>query len=355
MNAAHARPVPLNGSQWILACTVTVLASALAGLAFLGMFTTVRAEEVPYFGRLAWDVPASVDLGIVAAILMALLFEWMRFPWPPLRIAAAVFMAASAWLNWQAAHGHLVGAVGHIAAPVLFVTLVEGGRHWVRHRTGIAAGTVRDGIPLVRWVLAPWPSWRLHRRMVLQRIVSYPLAAELDLARLHMTDMLRAELGTRWRGEAPRMLARQLRTGRLPEPVIAAVKAALGPAKTSGWEDAASAEVRAALTQPDRFRAGVQTERETVSQTRSQTQSQTGSGTQSQTRPQPRSQTRTKAQNEARARRVIETWRSQNPGTARGLQQHVMDKLSVGKATARELIAAADSSGVVSLGQRRQA
>lgn len=211
--ADHAKDAGLTGGQWALSAVAAVLMLALAGLAFTGMFTAVRAEMVPFFGSLAWIVPAGVDLGIVILILTGILLEWLMMPMPALRLVAAFFMGATMWLNALAAHGQVAGVIGHLSLPVLFVASVEAVRHAVRRRSGLAAGTVREGVPLARWLLAFPSTFALWRRMVLWQVTSYSLALEREQMRRRAIAALRAAHGKDWRDRADSSVVWQLVRG----------------------------------------------------------------------------------------------------------------------------------------------
>lgn len=203
----------LTSAQRIVAVLVGALSLTLAGLAFAGMFTAVKTEMVPFFHGLAWIVPVGVDVGILALISAGILLEWLDMPMPALRYVAMTFMGASVWLNVRAADGSTTGAVGHAALPVLFIACIEAIRHAVRRTAGMANGTVRDGIPFARWILAFPSSFKMFRRMVLQRINSYPQAAALEVSRRHAIAQLRALHGPQWKRVAPGDLVWMLEKG----------------------------------------------------------------------------------------------------------------------------------------------
>lgn len=213
----------LTGPQRVVAALVGTLSLTLAGLAFAGMFTAVKTEMTPFFHSLAWIVPVGVDVGILALISAGILLEWIAMPMPALRYVAMTFMGASVWLNVGAAHGSTTGAVGHAALPVLFIACIEAIRHAVRRTAGMANGTVRDGIPFARWILAFPSSFKMFRRMVLQRINSYPKAAALEVSRRRAIAQLRAMHGPQWKRVAPGDLVWMLEKGVSVEDAIARV------------------------------------------------------------------------------------------------------------------------------------
>ena len=216
MAMTHAAAMTRPRRTWILWALVSVVITmilVLAGFAFAGMFTAVRDEMVPFFHGLAWIVPVGVDVGILALTASGLLLEWLLMPMPALRWTAMTFMGISVWLNVAAADGSTTGAIGHAALPVLFIACIEAVRHAVRRTAGMAAGTIRDGIPLARWILAPMPTFLMFRRMVLQRAYSYPAAVTTELRRRRDMAALKAHFGPRWRKDAPGDLVWSLRKG----------------------------------------------------------------------------------------------------------------------------------------------
>ena len=248
----HARTDPLTAGQWALSVTAGVLMLGLAALAFSGMFQSVRTEMVPFFGSLAWIVPIGVDLGIVILILAGILLEWLAMPMAPLRYIAAFFMGCTVWLNVLAAHGQAAGVVGHLALPVLFVASVEAVRHAVRRRSGLAAGTVREGIPVARWILAPAATFLLWRRMVLWQVTSYRSALDREQLRRRTIARLRAAHGSGWKAEADSAVVWQLVNGIDVEDAADAVATTLStPPATPADAPKARQGTRQASRQPD--------------------------------------------------------------------------------------------------------
>jgi hypothetical protein len=217
----------LTSGQWALSVSAAILMLGLAGLAFRGMFSSVSVEMVPFFGRLSWIVPIGVDLGIVILILVGILLEWLAMPMPGLRLVAAFFMGCTMWLNAVAAHGSPAGIIGHLSLPVLFIACVEAVRHAVRRRSGLAAGLVREGVPLARWALAPVPTFLLWRRMVLWQETSYIRALDREQLRRRTLASLRAAYGGDWRRKADQSVVWQLSRGIDVEGAAATTRKAL--------------------------------------------------------------------------------------------------------------------------------
>lgn len=205
--------MPLTRAQRVLAGVGGLLFAGLAALGGYGSFASVRDVAEPWFGAQAWIVPAGVDLGILALVSVALLLEWLAMPMPALRWMAFAFTAATVWLNISAAHGDITGMVMHAAMPVLFITFIEAVRHAIRRRAGIAAGTVREGVPIARWLLAPFSTFRLWRRMVLWQITSYPDALHAEQRRRHALALLDDHYGRKWKTKAPADVVWMLKDG----------------------------------------------------------------------------------------------------------------------------------------------
>lgn len=205
--------MPLTRAQRVLAGVGGLFFAGLAALGGYGSFASVRDVAEPWFGGEAWIVPAGVDLGILALVSVALLLEWLAMPMPALRWMAFAFTAATVWLNISAAHGDVTGMVMHAAMPVLFITFIEAVRHAIRRRAGIAAGTVREGVPIARWLLAPFSTFRLWRRMVLWQITSYPHALQAEQRRRHALALLDDHYGRKWKTKAPADVVWMLKDG----------------------------------------------------------------------------------------------------------------------------------------------
>jgi hypothetical protein len=193
-----------NRATAIAVAVVGLLVCALGVLGGIGSFTTVRHLAEPWFGAAAWTVPVGIDLGILALLAWDLLTEYLGLSWPLTRWTAWAFVAATIYLNVAAARGNPNAAVMHAAMPVLFVTVIEGIRHLVQQRTGIATGTRIERIPVSRWLLAPHTTFLLARRMVLWHVTSYHDGLTFEYQRLLAVSHLQQAHGRwRWRWRAP--------------------------------------------------------------------------------------------------------------------------------------------------------
>jgi hypothetical protein len=129
--------------------------------------------------------------------------------------------------GWLAQVAHPVAVGLHAAAPLMLLVMVEAGRAVLLRRISLAAGTVREGIPRGRWVLSPWRTWLLWRRMVLWRITSYDAALEVEARLRRAHALLLRRYGRRRRRETPADLVWMLRSGLFVEEAFARVDALL--------------------------------------------------------------------------------------------------------------------------------
>jgi hypothetical protein len=204
-SALHHHPITHAAlAVKVAAGVLAPLVASLAVLAGIGSFATIRHQATPWFGSSAWIVPIGIDIGIIALLAWDLLAEYLGFPWPALRWTAWTFIAFTIYLNISAAHGHLNAIVMHAAMPMLVVTVVEGIRHLVKQWTGLTTGTRIEHIPVSRWLLSPWSSFMLGRRMVLWQVTSYRQGLAYEYRRLQTVAKLQEDYGRFcWHWKAP--------------------------------------------------------------------------------------------------------------------------------------------------------
>ncbi len=188
---------------------VAIVGSVAVGLiGFVMSYDTLRgvAEDDWEFGPdLAKWFPIGVDASILAFLALDLVLIRRGVPWPLLRLVAHAMTLATVWFN-ASAHGSITEdttrAAAHGLMPILFVVGIEAARRLVVQAARLETGTAMDRVPLHRWLLAPWPTVRLYRRMRLCGITSYPemIARDRDLmgyrqwlARKHGGDLRAAD------------------------------------------------------------------------------------------------------------------------------------------------------------------
>jgi hypothetical protein len=188
------------GAGWI---TVTVVIGVMAALIALGgmvlSFRAVSVEMAPAFGsRWAWLVPIVVDLTVFVFSGVDLVLARLDMSHPLARWTVYGATGGTVYLNY-AAGGTVPGRIAHVLMPSIWVVFVELIRHVVRSQVGLATGSRREAIPAARWLLSPWPTLKLWRRMVLWRVSSYPRAVDQEKRRLGAVAAARELHGRLWR------------------------------------------------------------------------------------------------------------------------------------------------------------
>jgi hypothetical protein len=223
----------------------------VAGIGFAVSFQTVSRQAAAH-GLPGWPAlyPIGIDVGILALMNEAAkLRRRKRSDLVPRALAWALSLG-TIYVNIHGSPPHdWLGRTLHAIMPALWIVFLELTR-W-RQLADIRQVEHADPVPLARWVLDPWGTVKLKRRMVLQNIQSYRLACALEDARKHMRDLARAQYGGRWRyfAHAPALLRSNIRKGRLGDAVTAAVTAAVGEGLTGGWESAVATAVADAVLQ----------------------------------------------------------------------------------------------------------
>jgi hypothetical protein len=174
-------------------------------------------------------VPAGIDGGLVGTVLLDIVLTWIGSPVWWLRWLARFLTVGTVAANGAAGWPDPVAVGLHIAAPLMMLAMVEAARSVLLRRTGEASGGHRESIPLARWLLAPWPTWLLWRRMVLWQVTSYRTALETEQRRLRALYRLRDRYGSDWQSCVADDLAWMLREGVLLEDALAQVESLTGP------------------------------------------------------------------------------------------------------------------------------
>lgn len=200
-----------KGHRWLIGLIITMVVT-IAGIGFVGSYLAVKDLAVEHgFGDFAYVFPVGIDAGIVALLAFDLLLTWLRMPFAPLRYTAWLLTAGTIVFNaavsiptdrpvtgWD-----LLGASMHGIIPVLFVVTIEAARHAIGRMAAITADKHMEGVRLIRWILAPLPTFRLWRRMKLWELRSYDQAVMAEQARLVYRSLLRQTYGKKWRKKAP--------------------------------------------------------------------------------------------------------------------------------------------------------
>ncbi|MEU7428397.1 DUF2637 domain-containing protein [Streptomyces sp. NPDC040750] len=215
-----ARPAggvpPLSGQELVLVVGIVLAAALVSTLGLLSSYTALETKAAGWGWEWPWLLPVGIDVAIPAftganliLIRMGMELRWIR--WVPRALTAV-----TVYLNWNASDS-ASGRLGHAALTLLWVVFSEIASHVYATRIGAVTGKVRmETVRRSRWILAPIPTARLRRRMILWEITSY----EEALTRLQEQTYLRAQLkekyGWRWRSKAPLEQRMALKLGSAP-------------------------------------------------------------------------------------------------------------------------------------------
>ncbi|NUS78484.1 MAG: DUF2637 domain-containing protein [Streptomyces sp.] len=233
MSTHHGERPALTPLQRRIVITVAAGAVALAAIGFLGSYAAVAdLAAAKGFGAFSALFPIGIDAGIGVLLALDLLLTWIRIPFPLLRQTAWLLTVATISFNAAAASDPL-GMGMHAVIPVLFIVIVEAGRHAIGRTADITADKHMEGVRLIRWLLAPFSTFRLWRRMRLWELRSYNAVLRLEQERLIERARLRARYGWGWRRKAPVeavMALRLTRYGRALAPVAGVLDIEHAPA-----------------------------------------------------------------------------------------------------------------------------
>jgi hypothetical protein len=204
--------------------TAGVTAAAVTlGLLTLGLLAAAGVSSYDNLFRLAASrgvpiphlSPLEIDAGLVVVIALDITLTWLGHPIGGLRLLARILGIGTIAANVAAGWPDPVGASMRAFAPVIIVAVTEAFRAFLlrSHRDAN-----EEGVPFSRWVLAPWPTFVLWRRMKLWDIHGYGAAVDMELSRREAIVKLRMQFGDEWKSVAPENVVWMLRRGvRMPE------------------------------------------------------------------------------------------------------------------------------------------
>ncbi|MFJ4679164.1 DUF2637 domain-containing protein [Kitasatospora sp. NPDC088783] len=212
--------IRLTRTHRVLIGAIVAGAAVIAAIGFAGSYHAVRDLALRKgFGRFAVVFPLGVDAGIAVLLALDLLLTWLRIPLPLLRQLAWLLTVATIAFNAAVSWPDPLGVGMHAVMPVLFVATVEAARHAVGRLTAITADRHMEGVRLIRWLLAPLPTWLLWRRMRLWELRRYDDVIKAEQDRLVARAMLRWRFGRNWRRTAPPQSVLPIRLARLGLPI----------------------------------------------------------------------------------------------------------------------------------------
>jgi len=224
-----------------------LLGAALAGYGVAGSYETISTLAALKGVPLPGLVPVGIDGGLVGVVVLDLAFTWTGQPLGWLRQLARLLTTGTVVANAAAGWPDPLAIGLHAAAPLMLLAMVESGRAVLLRLQGQECGTARDRIPLARWLLSPWRTWLLWRRMVLWQITSYPAAVDIEAEVGYALALLRSHYGRRWARKAPAELTWMLRNRATVDQACSRVLAMVqdsGRASSSDDDVRRSAETR---------------------------------------------------------------------------------------------------------------
>lgn len=217
---AQRQKVDLSRSQKALIAVVVIGALLIAGLGFWGSYSAVSALAAEkHFGAFSRWFPIGIDAGIAVLLSLDMVLAGLRIPFPLLRQFAWVLTGATICFNAATAEGDWLAVAMHAIIPMLFIVIIEGGRHTIGRIADITAEKLIESPPLTRWILSPWPTFRIWRRMRMWQITSYEHAVTLERDTRVLRTRLRQRHGRRWRTVASERAQLALNLSRYGVPV----------------------------------------------------------------------------------------------------------------------------------------
>ncbi|MDX3523718.1 DUF2637 domain-containing protein [Streptomyces scabiei] len=204
---ADARPAggvpPLSGQELVGVVAIVLAAAVVSTLGLLSSYTALETKAAGWGWEWPWLLPVGIDVAIPAftganlvLIRMGMELRWIR--WVPRALTAV-----TVYLNWNASDS-MSGRLGHAALTLLWVVFSEIASHVYATRIGAVTGKKRmETVRRSRWILAPIPTARLRRRMILWEITSYEEALTRLQEQTYLRAQLKEEYGWLWRWKAP--------------------------------------------------------------------------------------------------------------------------------------------------------
>lgn len=252
MTNVPMRQQRLSRGQIVVIVFATFLGLALACYGVVGSYATIRELADQRGLPLPGLVPAGIDGGLIGTVVLDLLLAWTAQSLGWLRQLSRVLTAGTVVANGVGGWPDVVSVGLHVAAPVMLLAMVEAARAVLLRRLGVGNGALRDPIPLVRWLLSPWRTWLLWRRMTLWQVAGYRAALDVELMLRRSVARLRARYGRRWAQCVPADLVWMLRCGVFLDEAYAAVRALTFDSDVAVSSSDEAASIEGADLQPDK-------------------------------------------------------------------------------------------------------
>ena len=192
--------LPRHHAALLAAIVAGILAVAVLGgiLSYKTLIDWARPEYGPYAPLFA----ALVDVGTVVFALATFWKVIKRHPKWGVRIATHTTAGLSILFNALGGTGW-ESVIKHATAPLIFVLAIETLLGILLRRQQEIAPQL-DRIRRIRWLLAPFSTASIWRRMVLWELRSYAAAMEIDRERVKARIRLKQSSGTRFWFRVPR-------------------------------------------------------------------------------------------------------------------------------------------------------
>jgi type IV secretory pathway VirB2 component (pilin) len=220
-----------NWQARTVVAVVAVVAVGLAVYSAAASYETVSHLAAKYGVPLSRWTPVGLDGGLFGAIIINIGLIWLKKPVWWFGMVARFFAIAVIAANGAAGWPRPIGIGLRVAAPVLFVIIMEAAQYVLLYRTDAAEVERQrkrdERIPLARWILAPFPTFVIWRRKKLWTDSHLPqsaIDAELSVIRL-------AELyGDEWQEKADADLVWMIQSGVNMDQVLERVRKLLAAA-----------------------------------------------------------------------------------------------------------------------------
>lgn len=190
---------------------VIALALGLATYAAAASYKSVSALATRLGVPLAGLCPIGIDGGLLAIIVFDITLTIIGRPIRWLRMVGRLFAVGVVAANFAAGWPDPVGIALRLAAPVLFIVIIEAARTVLLHRHD---DPDEERIPRIRWLLDFRGTFALWKRMRLWKERSYSRAVEMELERLVAIEKLAMKYAPdEWTEKAPAHLVWMLRAG----------------------------------------------------------------------------------------------------------------------------------------------
>lgn len=207
-------PDLLPFERWLLVAVI-IGAFGVGALGLLASFDTVGQQAQEWGFKPFWILPVAVDIAIPVFSLAHLLLIRADMPLGWVRAVPWALTAVTMYLNVSAAGNSLAAQIGHGALPLLWVVCSEIAAHVYRALIGAVTGRRMERVRKSRWILSPFQTFFLWRRMILWEVTSYRTALALERERRMIRAGYRQEHGRGWRKKVTRQQLVRLRMGEL--------------------------------------------------------------------------------------------------------------------------------------------